>query len=101
MAAKKTPAGEMSQRAVDALYDAQLVGGMFGSDLTPRLSLTGNEARAWNILHDLVEAGRVERSGVGEDARYQLSAAERDAEFFRRFALYRPDPSKERSTNGR
>jgi hypothetical protein len=41
--------------------------------------------REW-VLLDLVEAGRVERSGVGDSARYQLSADERDAELMRRFS---------------
>jgi hypothetical protein len=97
MAAKKTPANEMSQRCIDALYDAQLVGGMFGDDLVGCISLTGAQTRSWAILLDLVETGRVERSGVGEDARYQLSDDERAAEFERRFFLNQPPPSKERS----
>jgi hypothetical protein len=84
MAAKKSAANEMGQRAIDALYDAG-ESGMFGDDLIPRITVTSNEKRAWAILGDLQESGRVERSGVGEDARYQLTDEERDAEFMRRF----------------
>jgi hypothetical protein len=96
MAAKKTPANEMSQRCVSALYEADPVGGMRGDALIPIMTLTGNEPRSWAILSDLQESGRVERSGVGEDAHYQLSADERAAEFERRFFLNQPPPTRER-----
>jgi DNA-binding transcriptional regulator PaaX len=83
MAAPKTPVAAMQARCLSALYDAGE--GMTGEELVPLITVTGNETRAWGVLLDLVEAGRVERSGVGEDARYQLSDEERNAEFMRRF----------------
>jgi hypothetical protein len=94
--AKKTPLLAIQQRCVSALYDADPLGGMFADDLIPRLSKTGNEKRSWAVLLDLCEAGRLERSGVGEDARYQLAADERAAEFQRRFFLNQPPPTRER-----
>ncbi len=98
MSPAKTPAAEMQRRCLRALYDADAGEGMTGEALIPELTVTGNEARAWGILLDLVEAGRVDRSGVGEDARYTLSADERDAEFMRRFyaeTAKPPEPEEE------
>jgi hypothetical protein len=82
-AAKKTAAAEMSRRALRALYDAGE--GMTGEELIPLISLTGAEARSWGILLNLVEASRVDRSGVGDEARYTLSADEREAVFMEIF----------------
>jgi IS5 family transposase len=93
--AKKVAANEMGQRAIDALYHAG-EDGETGEALIPEITTTGNDPRAWRILLDLVEAGRVERAGVGEDARYQLTDEERDAEFERRFFLNQPPPTRER-----
>jgi hypothetical protein len=83
MAAPKTPVAAMQARCLSALYDAGE--GITGEELVPEITVTGNETRAWGVLLDLVEAGRVERSGVGEGARYLLSDEERDAELMRRF----------------
>ncbi len=94
--AARTPANEMQARCIGALYDADTVGGMRGDDLIPLISRTSNEKRSWGILLDLVESGRLERAGVGEDARYTLSAGEIEAEFQRRFFLNQPPPTRER-----
>ncbi len=94
--AKKVAANEMQARCVLALYNAGEGGSLTGEALIPEITTTGNDPRAWRILLDLVEAGRVERAGVGEDARYQLTDEERDAEFERRFFLNQPPPTRER-----
>jgi hypothetical protein len=80
----------MQARCIAALYDADLVGGMRGSDLISVISATGAEKRAWSVLLDLVEAERLERVGVGDEARYSLAAEEADDEFMRRYAAHRP-----------
>jgi len=58
---------------------------MTGEELVKLITVTGNETRAWGILNDLLEAGRVERVGGLAAGYYTLSAEERDAEFMRRF----------------
>ncbi len=100
----KTPVAAMQERCIAALYDAELVGGIYADDLLPKITETGNEKRAWNVLLDLVEAERVVQAagaashGGPHGARYRLSPGERSAEFQRRFFLNQPPPTRERST---
>ncbi len=86
--AAETPVLAMQRRALRALYDAGE--GMTGGELVPLVTVTANEKRAWSVILDLTESGRLERSGVGEDARYSLTAEEADDEFMRRYAAHRP-----------
>ncbi len=92
----KTPVAAMQARCIAALYDAELVGGVYAADLLPKITETGNEKRAWNVLLDLVEAERVVQAagpashGGPRGARYKLSPSEHHAEWERRFFLYKP-----------
>ncbi len=94
MSPAKTPAAEMQRRCLRALFDADAGEGMTGEELIPRITVTGNGDRAWRVILDLTESGRLERSGVGEDARYTLSADERDAVFLEIF-MEGSDPGEE------
>ncbi len=85
-----TPVSKMQARAIAALYDADIVEGMLGEDLVPRITVTGNEKRAYAVLLDLCEAERVIQDSPANGSRFRLSKAEMEAEFFRRFSLYRP-----------
>jgi hypothetical protein len=88
--AVKTPVKAIQERCISILFYADIVEGMLGEDLVPRLSLTGNEKRSWAVLLDLVEAERVIQASPAEGSRFRLSKAEKDAEKERRFHLYKP-----------
>ncbi len=85
-----TPVSKMQSRAIFLLYDADIVEGMLGEDLVPRITVTGNEKRAYAVLLDLCESERVIQDSPAHGGRYRLSKAEKDAEFERRFHLYKP-----------
>jgi hypothetical protein len=82
----------MQRRCLRALYDAGE--GMTGEELVKLITVTGNETRAWGVLLDLVEAGRVERVGGLAAGYFTLSSAERDAVLFEIF-VESGDPGEE------